>query len=166
MPGALSTKGEAHSSSCSDIDGLQGGGWPRTDRSGRISVFMRVVLQRVKNAAVSVCGKEIAGIGRGLLVLAGIGRDDSEADLQWMAKKIVELRIFDDAEGKLNLGLLRQAARSWSCRNLRSMAIAARDAAHRIRTRPPRPGPRFYTRTSSRSCGGTSRRRAAASFRR
>jgi D-tyrosyl-tRNA(Tyr) deacylase len=67
---------------------------------------MRVVLQRVKNAAVSVGGKEIAGIGRGVLVLAGIGRNDSLADLQWMAKKIVELRIFDDAEGKLNLDLL------------------------------------------------------------
>lgn len=67
---------------------------------------MRVVLQRVKNAAVSVGGTEIAGIGRGVLVLAGIGRNDSADDLQWMARKIVELRIFDDAEGKLNLGLL------------------------------------------------------------
>lgn len=67
---------------------------------------MRVVLQRVRNAAVSVGGREIAGIGSGMVVLAGIGRNDTTADLQWMAKKIVELRIFDDAQGKLNLGLL------------------------------------------------------------
>jgi D-aminoacyl-tRNA deacylase len=48
----------------------------------------------------------VASIGRGLLALVGIHREDSPADLEWMAQKILELRIFDDSEGKLNLSLL------------------------------------------------------------
>ncbi len=66
---------------------------------------MKAVVQRVRGASVSVDGREIARIGRGLLVLVGIGRNDSSADLAWMAKKLVELRVFDDAEGRMNLGL-------------------------------------------------------------
>jgi D-tyrosyl-tRNA(Tyr) deacylase len=67
---------------------------------------MKVVVQRVRRASVSVSGAETASIGAGLLALVGIGRYDSMADLDWMAKKIVEMRIFDDSEGKLNLSLL------------------------------------------------------------
>jgi len=67
---------------------------------------MRVVAQRVSKAAVSVGGDQIAAIGKGILALVGVGRHDTEADLEWMAKKIAELRIFDDEEGKLNLNLL------------------------------------------------------------
>ena len=66
---------------------------------------MRAVVQRVNQAAVEVEGTEIARIGQGLLALIGISREDTGADLAWMAKKIVELRIFDDAQGKLNLAL-------------------------------------------------------------
>ncbi len=66
---------------------------------------MRAVLQRVDWAAVKVSGTQIARIGKGILALVGIARDDSRADLEWMANKIVGLRIFDDAEGKLNLSL-------------------------------------------------------------
>jgi D-tyrosyl-tRNA(Tyr) deacylase len=66
---------------------------------------MRAVLQRVENAAVTVDGAEIARIGKGILALVGISRDDTREDLVWMARKIFELRIFDDAEGKLNLSL-------------------------------------------------------------
>jgi D-aminoacyl-tRNA deacylase len=66
---------------------------------------MRAVVQRVKWASVTVEGAEIARIGEGILALVAIAREDSRTDLEWMAKKIVELRIFDDAEGKLNLGL-------------------------------------------------------------
>lgn len=66
---------------------------------------MIAVVQRVRCAAVSVGGQEIARIGRGLLALVGIGRNDSSADLSWMARKLVELRVFDDAEGRMNLGL-------------------------------------------------------------
>ena len=66
---------------------------------------MRAVVQRVRDAAVTVDGVQIAKIGRGLVALVAISREDSRRDLEWMAKKIVELRIFDDSAGKLNLGL-------------------------------------------------------------
>ena len=66
---------------------------------------MRAVIQRVDQAAVAVDGLEIARIGKGILALVGIGKEDTRDDLLWMAKKILELRIFDDAEGKLNLSL-------------------------------------------------------------
>lgn len=66
---------------------------------------MRVVLQRVRRATVRVDGTEIARIGTGILALVAISREDTRRDLEWMAKKVVELRIFDDPEGKLNLGL-------------------------------------------------------------
>jgi D-aminoacyl-tRNA deacylase len=67
---------------------------------------MRAVVQRVRDAAVTLDGVQIAKIGKGLVALVAISREDSRQDLEWMAKKIVELRIFDDSEGKLNLGLL------------------------------------------------------------
>ncbi len=66
---------------------------------------MRAVLQRVDHASVSVGGEAVAEIGKGILALVGISREDSPADLHWMARKLVELRIFDDSEGKLNLSL-------------------------------------------------------------
>jgi D-tyrosyl-tRNA(Tyr) deacylase len=66
---------------------------------------MRAVVQRVSRAAVHVAGTQIAEIGKGLLALVGISREDSRSDLEWMARKIIELRIFDDDQGKLNLSL-------------------------------------------------------------
>jgi D-tyrosyl-tRNA(Tyr) deacylase len=66
---------------------------------------MRVVLQRVDRAAVKVDNVEIARIGKGLLALVGISRSDSIEDMEWTARKIAELRIFDDSSGKLNLSL-------------------------------------------------------------
>ncbi len=66
---------------------------------------MRVVLQRVSRAHVTV-GEEVTGaIGRGLLLLVGFTEGDDEAALRWMAEKVVGLRVFPDAEGKMNLGL-------------------------------------------------------------
>jgi D-aminoacyl-tRNA deacylase len=66
---------------------------------------MRAVIQRVSQAEVAVGGTIIARIGKGILALVAISRDDVEKDLLWMAKKIVEMRMFDDSEGKLNLSL-------------------------------------------------------------
>ena len=67
---------------------------------------MKTVIQRVKWARVTV-GSEIAGeIGPGLLVLAGIADGDSEAELDLMAAKIINLRIHEDSDGKMNLSLL------------------------------------------------------------
>jgi D-aminoacyl-tRNA deacylase len=66
---------------------------------------MRTVVQRVSRAQVRV-GDEVAGeISRGLLVLLGVGNDDSYADADYLAEKIAGLRIFEDAHGKMNLGL-------------------------------------------------------------
>ncbi len=66
---------------------------------------MRSVLQRVLSAAVTTDGVERGRIGRGLCVLAGLYETDTETDLAWMAEKIANLRIFEDAQGKMNLSV-------------------------------------------------------------
>ena len=66
---------------------------------------MRIVLQRVSTASVDVEGNQIANIDRGLLLLVGIGSDDAGVDLAKTAKKIIDLRIFEDAGGKMNLSV-------------------------------------------------------------
>ena len=66
---------------------------------------MRVLLQRVSRATVSVEGRETGRIGPGFLVFAGFTHGDSDEQLQWMADKIVGLRLFGDADGKMNLAL-------------------------------------------------------------
>jgi len=66
---------------------------------------MRTVLQRVSRAEVLVDGKTIGSIGQGLLALVAISRSDNDETLRWMARKILELRVFNDAEEKMNLSL-------------------------------------------------------------
>jgi D-tyrosyl-tRNA(Tyr) deacylase len=66
---------------------------------------MKIVLQRVKQAAVEVQGKIAGKIERGVCLLVGIEKGDSEDDAQYLAKKVVGLRIFPDKEGKMNLSL-------------------------------------------------------------
>jgi len=66
---------------------------------------MRAVVQRVKYASVTAEGKLLGKIGQGFLVLLGITHSDAEADADWLAAKINSLRVFEDAEGKMNLGL-------------------------------------------------------------
>ncbi len=66
---------------------------------------MRVVLQRVSRAEVRIAGRVTGKIGVGLLVLAGFAPSDSEETLAWMADKIIGLRLFGDAAGKMNHGL-------------------------------------------------------------
>jgi len=63
---------------------------------------MRVVLQRVSEAAVSVAGEETRRIGAGMLVLAGFEMTDTQADIDWMVRKLMGLRIFSDAAGVMN----------------------------------------------------------------
>ena len=63
---------------------------------------MRVVLQRVLEASVTIDGVRTAAIGRGMLVLCGFEEADSQEDLDWMARKIAALRIFDDEDGVMN----------------------------------------------------------------
>ena len=66
---------------------------------------MRAVVQRVTRAKVTVEGKTVGEIEKGLVVLLGVGRDDSEGDASYLANKIIALRIFDDEQGKMNLSL-------------------------------------------------------------
>ncbi len=64
---------------------------------------MRAVVQRVKRASVTVGGEVTGQIEKGLLVLLGVSRDDTEADAGYLAEKVAGLRIFEDGEGKMNL---------------------------------------------------------------
>ena len=66
---------------------------------------MKAVLQRVSRASVTVSGEMIGQIGRGILVLLGVEPDDTDEDSRQLADKTIALRIFDDAEGKMNLSL-------------------------------------------------------------
>jgi D-tyrosyl-tRNA(Tyr) deacylase len=66
---------------------------------------MRALIQRVRFAKVSVAGKTLAEINHGLVILLGIGHGDGEAQAAFLTEKIAGLRIFEDAEGKMNLSL-------------------------------------------------------------
>lgn len=66
---------------------------------------MRVVIQRVTHASVSIEGKVKSKIGEGYMILVGICSEDTEEDIQWLVKKIIGLRIFDDEHGVMNLSI-------------------------------------------------------------
>lgn len=66
---------------------------------------MRVVVQRVSEASVTVAGQVIGAIHEGLMVLLGIQNEDGTEDIQWIANKLVQMRIFDDADGVMNLSV-------------------------------------------------------------
>lgn len=66
---------------------------------------MRVVIQRVKEASVSIEGEIVGQIGKGLLVLYAVEEGEGEEDIDWLVGKIVQMRIFSDAEGLMNLSL-------------------------------------------------------------
>ena len=66
---------------------------------------MRAVVQRVKEASVTIEGREISRIGKGLMVLLGICETDAEKDIEYICEKVINLRIFEDNEGKMNLSL-------------------------------------------------------------
>jgi D-tyrosyl-tRNA(Tyr) deacylase len=66
---------------------------------------MRACIQRVSEAHVTVAGAETGRIGRGLVVLLGVGHEDGDAQVSWLAEKIVGLRIFEDDSGKMNRSL-------------------------------------------------------------
>ena len=67
---------------------------------------MKAVVQRVTGASVTISGELRSSIGHGLLVLLGIGEDDGAEDIEWLVRKISGLRIFDDADGVMNLSVM------------------------------------------------------------
>jgi D-aminoacyl-tRNA deacylase len=69
-------------------------------------VAMRAVIQRVSRASVTIKNKKRSEIGTGLLVLVGIEEPDNDTDIEWLCNKIIQLRIFDDDEGIMNLSVL------------------------------------------------------------
>lgn len=64
---------------------------------------MRIVIQRVKEASVKIDGEIVSSVQKGMLILAGIEDTDTQEDIDWLANKIVQLRIFDDENGIMNL---------------------------------------------------------------
>ena len=66
---------------------------------------MRAVVQRVVGASVAVRGETVGKIGRGLMILVGVGDDDSEDQARWLARKCAGLRVFEDSDGLMNLSL-------------------------------------------------------------
>ena len=66
---------------------------------------MRIVLQRVKHASVSVGDEEISSVGPGLLLFVGVAKEDTETEADWLAEKVAGLRVFADDEGKMNLSV-------------------------------------------------------------
>ena len=67
---------------------------------------MRVVIQRVSQASVSIDGKVKSSINQGFMILLGVGNNDGPEDIQWLVRKIVALRIFDDENGVMNRSLV------------------------------------------------------------
>ena len=76
---------------------------------------MKIVLQRVKRAWVEVDGKTVGEIGRGICLLVGVEKGDGPDDVDRLVRKAVDLRIFPDAEGKMNRTLAEAGATSWRC---------------------------------------------------
>ena len=66
---------------------------------------MKIVVQRVKESSVVVEGKIVGEISQGLLLLIGVDENDTQEDANWLIKKVVDLRIFSDSEGKMNLSV-------------------------------------------------------------
>lgn len=67
---------------------------------------MRIVIQRVSHASVTINEQVKSSIGMGFLILLGIGKDDTEEDINWLVKKIIGLRIFDDEMGVMNRSIM------------------------------------------------------------
>ena len=113
---------------------------------------MKALLQRVTSSSVSVGGETVGKIGKGITVLLGVVPEDTQKDIDWLAEKVVNLRIFDDGEGKMNLSVkdvggeilvISQFTLCGDCRKGRrpSWAKAAPPATTAPSTPPSAPSP-------------------------
>jgi D-tyrosyl-tRNA(Tyr) deacylase len=108
---------------------------------------MRAVVQRVKEASVTVDGEVVGHIGRGLLVLLGVGVGDGEAEAESMAEKVVNLRVFADEKGQMNLSVLEVAGQALVVSQFTLMGDARRGRRPSyIDAAPPEEANRLYGR--------------------
>ena len=75
-------------------------------RRGKLHLEMKILIQRVKRASVTVNNELISLIDKGLLVFVGIGEEDNDEDIQWLSKKIANIRLFDDENGVMNKSVM------------------------------------------------------------
>jgi D-tyrosyl-tRNA(Tyr) deacylase len=115
---------------------------------------MKIVLQRVKNASVSVDGERTSQIGPGLLLLVGIAKGDSEAEADWLAEKVARLRIFADDEGKMNLGVLEAEGEILA---VSQFTLLANTRKGKRQASPAPPRPERPSRSSVTSARGSAR---------
>lgn len=115
---------------------------------------MRLLIQRVREASVTIGGVCCSRIGAGLLVFVGVGTEDTDEDLEYLAGKLVRLRIFDDEAGVMNLDLLQTGARCLSSASSRCRPPRARATVRVTSMRPPSP---FRGRSTNASSSGSPR---------
>ncbi len=106
---------------------------------------MRALIQRVSEASVSVAARRVGAIGHGVLVLAGVADDDSDEDIEWLARKIVGLRIFDDDDGVMNRSLRDSGGDILAVSQFTLMASTRKGArpSYSAAAAPERAQPRF-----------------------
>ena len=113
---------------------------------------MRAVIQRVSSASVTIDGEVKSAIGQGLLVLLGIGHEDTQEDLDWLVRKIAGLRIFNDEAGVMNRSVVEVGGEALVVSQFTLMAATKKATARRTSAPPVirRPFP-CTTRSARRS---------------
>ncbi len=110
---------------------------------------MRVVLQRVRRAKVTVDSEIVGEIGPGLLLLLGIHRDDTSAKIPWLAEKIANLRIFEDDDGKMNRSIVDANGSFLVVSQFTLTATATRAVDRASWKQPARKSPNRFTSNSA-----------------
>lgn len=110
---------------------------------------MVALVQRVSEAAVDVDDTTVGAINDGLLILLGVHEADTEAESEWCAAKCAHLRVFPDADGKMDDSLLDTGGTRWWCRSLRSTGTSRAGTGPRSTKRPHRAAPNDSMTTSS-----------------
>lgn len=116
---------------------------------------MRLLIQRVKHASVTIDGKVRSRIGAGLLALVGVGNDDGAEDIEYLAGKLVRLRIFDDEAGVMNLDVVQTGGEVLVVSQFTLQASTRKGNRRAISMRLPKPFRALFMsvlRPVSRSC--------------